>query len=121
MTCRSINKASTSCSLQPRLNDALCSDAIAEASRALASDSDASPREKRPVMNLIIGGLIARRLAGEHRVPAGKPAWVAYQCRSRRRRVAPPIRCEAHRAVLPRWDDVRSKATTPRVCWLLCR
>src|SRR5215475_98278 len=121
MTCRSINKPSTSCSLQPRLNDALCRDAIDEASRALASDIATSPREKRPVMKLIIGGLIARRLAGEHRVPAGKVALVVYRYQSRRRRAAPPIRCEVHRAVLPRWDDVRSKATTPRACWLPCR
>src|SRR5262245_3697759 len=121
MTCRSINKPSTSCSLQPRLNDALCRDAIAEASRALASDSEASPREKRPVMKLIIGGLIARHLAGEHRVPAGKAVLVVYRYRSRPRRAAPPIRFEARRAVLPRWDDVRSKATTPQACWLPCR
>src|SRR4029453_4221235 len=121
MTCRSINKPSTSWSLQPRLNDALCSDAMAEASRALASDSDASPREKRPVIKLIIGGPIGRRLAGEHRVPAGKVALVVYRYRSLLRRAALPIRCEAHRAVRPGWDDVRPKATTPRACWLPCR
>ena len=46
-TCRSISRPSTSCSLQPRRNEAPCSAAIADESRALASDMAGSGREKR--------------------------------------------------------------------------
>ena len=120
-TCRSISRPSTSCSLQPRRNETPCRAAIADESRALASDIDGSPREKRLPKKPIIDGPVARHPADAHRPRAGTAASVECRYRSRRRRAARPSRCEARRAARRRSADVRWQATRPPTCRPPCR